>query len=132
MTSKFGDMEGFLHAVVLEVEQQRKNEARDEDEDDESDGEDVNAMDVDEPPRFSTLSGRLQSIHAQLELQKRHKKASKARDIKAAGPRLKILRNMPFVIPLEFGSRSSDNSSTSTSIPEDKGLSTLISGDYQS
>ena len=98
MTSKFGDMESFLDAVVLEVGQQQKQ--RDEN-DDESDGAD-DMMEVDDSRRFFSLSGHHQSIQARLEIQKRQRKATREREMRAAGPRLSILRNMPFVIPFNI------------------------------
>jgi ubiquitin-protein ligase E3 C len=95
MTSKF-DMEGFLSAVVLE-EQSQREQAESGDEDDE-DGMDVEA------PTVALSSGGLRlSRQAQMERIRLARKRA-ARDIlrAAAGPKLEILRNMPFVIPFDM------------------------------
>ena len=94
MTSKF-DMEGFLSAVVLEEQSQREQaESGDEGEEDE--------MDVEAPPIMS-LGGLRLSRQAQMERIRVARKRA-ARDIlrAAAGPKLEILRNMPFVIPFDM------------------------------
>ncbi|KAH8884611.1 hypothetical protein GQ53DRAFT_786064 [Thozetella sp. PMI_491] len=98
MKQKFKDLDEFLQAVIVDFEQQQQGG---EDDDEEEEVDDDQAMDLDEPPRFSTYSSHLQSLHARLELQKRHKKASEERNRKAASPRLNILRNMPFIIPFD-------------------------------
>ncbi len=95
MTSKF-DMEGFLSAVVLEEQSQREQaESGDDDEDDE--------MNVDPPPIGLSLGGLRLSRQAQMERIRVARKRA-ARDIlrAAAGPKLEILRNMPFVIPFDM------------------------------
>ncbi len=94
MTSKF-DMEGFLSAVVLEEQSQHERaEGGDEDDEDE--------MDVEEPPSSSPGGLRLSRL-AQMERVRVARKRA-ARDVlrAAAGPRLEILRNMPFVIPFDM------------------------------
>lgn len=94
MTSKF-DMEGFLQAVVLEEQQQR---ALREDEDD--DASDVASEDEDD---HQPLGSRLQESRQMklARLKSSQKKAARERMLAAAGPRLEILRNMPFVVPFE-------------------------------
>jgi ubiquitin-protein ligase E3 C len=95
MTSKF-DMEGFLSAVVLEEQSQREQaEAEDEDDEDE--------MDVEEAPITLSAGGLRLSRQAHMERIRVSRKRA-ARDIlrAAAGPKLEILRNMPFVIPFDM------------------------------
>jgi ubiquitin-protein ligase E3 C len=95
MTSKF-DMEGFLSAVVLEEQSQREQaEAEDEDDGDE--------MDVEEAPITLSAGGLRLSRQAHMERIRVSRKRA-ARDIlrAAAGPKLEILRNMPFVIPFDM------------------------------
>ncbi|KAL2174978.1 uncharacterized protein P884DRAFT_301950 [Thermothelomyces heterothallicus CBS 202.75] len=96
MTSKF-DMEGFLSAVVLE-EQRQREQAEAEDEDEEGDD-----MDVDEQPVTMSSGGLRLSRQAQMERIRLARKRA-ARDVlkAAAGPKLEILRNMPFVIPFDM------------------------------
>ncbi|KAK4130956.1 hypothetical protein BT67DRAFT_409698 [Trichocladium antarcticum] len=95
MTSKF-DMEGFLSAVVLEEQRQRElAEAGDEDEEDEEDG------DEDEPMHLTSGGLRL-SRHAQMEKIRLLRKRTVRENLRAAiGPKLEILRNMPFVVPFD-------------------------------
>lgn len=91
MTSKF-DMEGFLQAVVLEEQQQRALREDDDDTSDTSEDDDV-----------QPLGSRLQESR-QMKLAKfrsSQKKAARERMLAAVGPRLEILRNMPFVVPFE-------------------------------
>ncbi|KAG7286570.1 hypothetical protein NEMBOFW57_008881 [Staphylotrichum longicolle] len=95
MTSKF-DMEGFLSAVVLEEQSQREQaESGDEDDEDE--------MDVEVPAAPLSSGGLRLSRQAQMERIRVARKRA-ARDIlrAAAGPKLEILRNMPFVIPFDM------------------------------
>lgn len=90
MTSRF-DMDGFLSAVILE--EQKKSEA--EDEDDEM--SDV----VDDHDSFHTASGHRISRAAQIERQRQHKRVQREKLLAQVGPKLEILRNMPFTIPFE-------------------------------
>lgn len=96
MTSKL-NMDDFFSAVVLEEERQRELVDAEEDaaeEDDELDAEEL-------PTGFSSSGQRL-SRHAQLERTRLlRKKAMRDNMRAAAGPRLAILRNMPFVIPFD-------------------------------
>jgi ubiquitin-protein ligase E3 C len=93
MTSKF-DMEGFLSAVVLE--EQRQRELAESGDEEEEDGEDAN-----ESLHFTTGGLRL-SRHAQMEKIRLLRKRPARENLRAAiGPKLEILRNMPFVVPFD-------------------------------
>ncbi|KAK0628869.1 hypothetical protein B0T17DRAFT_523943 [Bombardia bombarda] len=97
MTSKF-DMEGFLSAVVLEEQRQHALREAGEEDDDQPDED---AMEIDEHVNF-TFAGQRRSRHAQMErLKAQQRKAARDRMLAAIGPKLEILRNMPFVIPFE-------------------------------
>ncbi|KAL0934308.1 iq and hect domain protein [Colletotrichum truncatum] len=97
MTSKF-DMEGFVSAVVAEQERQQ-NEMSDS-----SDGEDD---DIDEDANIGgsfihTIAGQRVSRHAQIEkLRAQQRKVQRDRLLAVIGPKLEILRHMPFVIPFD-------------------------------
>ncbi|KAK3332145.1 hypothetical protein B0T19DRAFT_96051 [Cercophora scortea] len=97
MTSKF-DMEAFLSAVVLE--QKRQHELQEEDnEGGENAGEDE--METEYHSNF-TFAGQTRFRHVQMEqLRAQQKKAARQRLLAAIGPKLEILRHMPFVIPFE-------------------------------
>ncbi|KAK0709499.1 hypothetical protein B0T26DRAFT_408047 [Lasiosphaeria miniovina] len=98
MTSKF-DMEGFFSAVVLEEQRQRELRESGEDDDDGGDGDE---MDTDEPANL-TFTVQRPSLHAQLErLRTQQRKAARERMLASIGPRLEILRNMPFIVPFEI------------------------------
>ena len=94
MTSKF-DMEGFLSAVVLEEQSQREQA-------DAGDSEDGGETDGEAPPVGLSSGGSRLSRQAQLERIRVARKRA-ARDIlrAAAGPKLEILKHMPFVIPFD-------------------------------
>ena len=90
MISKF-DMEGFLSAVVLE--HQRQHEMADLDDGDEDD---------EDPGEFSWEDLRV-SRRAQLErIRVQRKKAAREKLRAAFGPKLEVLRNMPFVVPFDI------------------------------
>ncbi|KAI0830383.1 hypothetical protein F5Y06DRAFT_207181 [Hypoxylon sp. FL0890] len=91
MTSKF-DMDGFISAVVLE-EQQKEQMAEDEDDSGDSDGD---ALDT-----FHTYTGQRLSRAAQIERSRRLRRVQREQLLAQVGPKLEILRNMPFVIPFE-------------------------------
>lgn len=95
MTSKF-DMESFLSAVVLEEQGQREQAEAE-------DGEEDEDVDVEEPAVAFSAGGLRLSRQAQMEWTRAARKRA-ARDIlrAAAGPKLEILRNMPFVIPFNM------------------------------
>ncbi|KAK1526525.1 HECT-domain-containing protein [Colletotrichum paranaense] len=99
MTSKF-DMEGFVSAVV--AEQERQNEVSDssDDEDGEVD-EDANMGGL-HSGIIHTVAGQRVSRHAQIEkLRAQQRKAQRDRLLAVIGPKLEILRHMPFVIPFD-------------------------------
>ncbi|OTA61559.1 hypothetical protein K449DRAFT_406010 [Hypoxylon sp. EC38] len=91
MTSKF-DMDGFISAVVLE-EQQKEQMAEDGDASDDSD--------EDELDTFHTYTGQRLSRAAQIERRRRLRRVQREQLLAQVGPKLEILRNMPFVIPFE-------------------------------
>ncbi|KAK8130863.1 HECT-domain-containing protein [Apiospora sp. TS-2023a] len=89
MTSKF-DMEGFISAVVLE-EQQSHNAEDDEDMSD----SDINPLDN------HTSAGQRLSRAAQIERQRQLQRVQREQLLSQLGPKLEILRNMPFAIPFD-------------------------------
>ncbi|KAI1410473.1 hypothetical protein F5Y13DRAFT_74601 [Hypoxylon sp. FL1857] len=90
MTSKF-DMDGFISAVVLE--EQQKEQMDDDDASDDSDGEELDT--------FHTYTGQRLSRAAQIERRRRLRRVQREQLLAQVGPKLEILRNMPFVIPFE-------------------------------
>lgn len=96
MTSKF-DMDGFLPAVVLENQQRHElGEAESGDEDAGMDEDDQ------EVQQYHTFDAQRLSRAARLEqLRSQQQKTQRKRMLAAIGPKLEILRNMPFVIPFE-------------------------------
>lgn len=100
MTSKF-NMAEFLQAVAVEEERRHKLREQEEDAEDGrvvTDDEDLE----DEESRYMSIAGRQRSRHARLELLRRQQKqAVRERTLASIGPKLEILRNMPFVIPFE-------------------------------
>ncbi|KAF4476898.1 putative E3 ubiquitin protein ligase [Colletotrichum fructicola Nara gc5] len=96
MTSKF-DMEGFVSAVVAEQERQNEMSDSSDDEDGEID-EDANIG----GSFIHTVAGQRVSRHAQIEkLRSQQRKAQRDRLLAVIGPKLEILRHMPFVIPFD-------------------------------
>ena len=96
MTSRF-DMEGFLSAVVLE--EQRQHEIAEVESDEEGD-DDIEMEDAGRD--FLTVDGQRRSLYAKMEkFRERQRKAQRERMLAAIGPKLEILRNMPFVIPFD-------------------------------
>ncbi|KAI1451269.1 hypothetical protein F4805DRAFT_121801 [Annulohypoxylon moriforme] len=91
MTSKF-DMDGFISAVVLE-EQQKDQMAEDGDDPDDSDEDTLDT--------FHTSAGQRLSRAAQIERHRRLRKVQREQILAQVGPKLEILRNMPFAIPFE-------------------------------
>ncbi|KAB5542884.1 glycosyl hydrolase [Coniochaeta sp. 2T2.1] len=103
MTSKF-NMDSFMQAVIVEEERQRELKTKaekdgDEDSDEESEADD-DAMDS-RPVGFMDQQSRRRMEYARNELQKRNKRAEQERKLAAAGPKIEILRKMPFAIPFE-------------------------------
>lgn len=94
MTSKF-DMDGFISAVVLE-EQQKDQIEEDEGDEDASDTSDEEGLDT-----FHTFTGQRLSRAAQIEKRRRLRRVQREQLLAQVGPKLEILRNMPFVIPFE-------------------------------
>ncbi|KAI5917156.1 hypothetical protein F4810DRAFT_79985 [Camillea tinctor] len=90
MTSKF-DMDGFISAVVLE--EQRRDEM--EEDEDSSDAE------LDTHDLFRTHAGQRLSRAAQIEKRRQLRKIQREQLLAQVGPKLEILRNMPFAIPFE-------------------------------
>jgi ubiquitin-protein ligase E3 C len=96
MTSRF-DMRGFITDVV--VEQQRQQDVSN---DSESEEEEDTAGDHDLWALPHTAQGQRLSHHARIErLQNRQRKVQRERFLASIGPKLEILRHMPFVIPFE-------------------------------
>ncbi|KAI1502153.1 hypothetical protein F5X99DRAFT_168959 [Biscogniauxia marginata] len=91
MTSKF-DMDGFISAVVLE--EQRKDEMEEDDE--ESSDAEHDTLDS-----FRTFAGQRLSRAAQIEKRRHLRKIQREQLLAQVGPKLEILRNMPFAIPFE-------------------------------
>ncbi|KAL7622401.1 ubiquitin-protein ligase (E3) [Parahypoxylon ruwenzoriense] len=90
MTSKF-DMDSFISAVVLEEQQTDRVTEDEEDLDDNADTLDT----------FHTLTGQRLSRAAQIEKRRQLRRAQREQLLAQVGPKLEILRNMPFVIPFE-------------------------------
>lgn len=94
MTSRF-DMEGFIPSVVAEEERQHQI------------GEEGGNEEVDDDPLFdngsSGLVGMARGRRArQIEnLKRQQQKAARQKLLAAIGPRLEVLKHMPFVIPFE-------------------------------
>ncbi|KAI1074782.1 hypothetical protein F5B20DRAFT_562348 [Whalleya microplaca] len=91
MTSKF-DMDGFISAVVLE--EQRKDEMAEEE-------EDLSDSEIDGLDTFHTYTGHRLSRAARIEKHRQMRKIQREQLLAQVGPKLEILRNMPFVIPFD-------------------------------
>ncbi|KAI0009202.1 hypothetical protein F4779DRAFT_617898 [Xylariaceae sp. FL0662B] len=91
MTSKF-DMDGFISAVVLE--EQRKDEMDEEE-------EDLSDTEIDGFDTFHTFTGHRLSRAARIEKYRQLRKIQREQLLAQVGPKLEILRNMPFVIPFD-------------------------------
>lgn len=100
MTSRF-DMHNFMDAVVIEVERQRElsdegSDAEDDDADvDEDEDEDEGAAYGRNPVGYASQALRIERLQAV------HKQEQRKRILAAVGPKLEILRNMPFIIPFD-------------------------------
>ncbi|KEY64260.1 hypothetical protein S7711_09920 [Stachybotrys chartarum IBT 7711] len=97
MTKKL-DKDDFISAVIAEEERQR------EEEDEASDGVDADSDDelVAGPMFYSTVAGQRLSRHARLErLKAQQSRLQKERRMAELGPKLEILKHMPFVVPFE-------------------------------
>lgn len=93
MTSRF-EMEGFIPDVVIEEERQHTVQ---------EEGEDEEVDDSGQPELGVGLVGMGRSRRVvQIEAMRRQQlKSARQRIMAAVGPRLEVLRNMPFVIPFE-------------------------------
>jgi len=88
MTDKL-DREDFVSAVIAEDERQRQ-----EDEEDDSDDDDDDAMSVSPGFRAAHHAGLERVRHHRIRLQREQRLAE-------LGPKLEILKHMPFVVPFE-------------------------------
>ncbi|KAI1374401.1 hypothetical protein F4677DRAFT_166501 [Hypoxylon crocopeplum] len=93
MTSKF-DMDSFISAVVLE--EQQKDQMEEGEDDSDEDDSDIDAHDT-----FHTYTGQRLSRAAHIERRRRLRRVQREQLLAQVGPKLEILRNMPFVIPFE-------------------------------
>ncbi|KAG5992819.1 hypothetical protein E4U54_003543 [Claviceps lovelessii] len=95
------EQEDFINAVIAEEEQQ--NEEGDSDSDDEDDNSGVAGSRYDEDGSFySGLTGQRVSRHAHLGRWKKQQiRAQRERRLAEMGPKLAILKHMPFVVPFE-------------------------------
>lgn len=103
MTSKF-DMAAFQDAVVLENQRQHDLEEQEDGETEQESAEED--MDEDDTAfdeyRALSAAGLQRSQRARMELlRRRQNKAIRDRHLAQVGPKLEILRNMPFIIPFE-------------------------------
>lgn len=98
MTSRF-DMHNFMDAVVLEVERQRElsDEGSDAEDEDAEMGDDGDEGDVHDrmPMGYTSQALRIERLKAA------HKQEQRKRLLAAVGPKMEILRNMPFIIPFD-------------------------------
>lgn len=97
MTKKL-EQGDFINAVIVEEERQSREEA--EDSDDEDGGMD-DAMDL-ESGFYSTVAGQRLSRHVRMErLKSQQMRAQRERRLAEMGPKLEILKHMPFVVPFD-------------------------------
>lgn len=95
MTNKL-DKEGFIAAVIAEEERQAQEGS------DVSDDEDDGADGDPEAGFYSTFSSQRLSRHVRMErLRTQQMRAMKERRLAEMGPKLEILKHMPFVVPFE-------------------------------
>ncbi|PNY22448.1 E3 ubiquitin protein ligase [Tolypocladium capitatum] len=98
MTDKL-EQEDFVSAVIAEEQRQNKEEA--EESDDEADS-DMDNYDLDSG-LHSTTAGQRLSRHARLErLKAQQMRIQRERRLAEMGPKLEILKHMPFVVPFEI------------------------------
>ena len=101
MTDKL-EREDFISAVIAEEARQTQEEA-DEDVDG-SDGEDTQMTDVSgmNTGFHTTVAGQRLSRHARMErLRAQQTRAQRERRLAELGPKLEILKHMPFVVPFD-------------------------------
>ena len=103
MTCRF-DMSAFIEAVVIEKQRQQNLQTQEADEA-QQDSANWTSDDTDGGWAASSASywhGSRLSRHARIEmLREKQRRANRERTLAAIGPKLEILRNMPFVIPFE-------------------------------
>lgn len=93
------EQEDFVSAVIAEEQRQNKEEA--EESDDEADS-DMDSYDLDSG-LYSTIAGQRLSRHVRLErLKAQQMRAQRERRLAEMGPKLEILKHMPFVVPFEI------------------------------
>ncbi|UNI22623.1 HECT-type E3 ubiquitin transferase [Purpureocillium takamizusanense] len=96
MTGKL-EQEDFINAVIVEEERQNQEEAEGSD-------DEVAALEpvYGESGIYSTLAGQRLSRHARLErLRAEQVRRQRERKLAEMGPKLEILKHMPFVVPFE-------------------------------
>lgn len=97
MTSKF-DMADFERAVL---EEEKRRRSREQDSDDDENGEEGDDMQIDGPPAFMGAQQRTSHLASMELLRARYQKGLRDKMLAANGPKLEILKNMPFIIPFE-------------------------------
>ncbi|KAG6039535.1 hypothetical protein E4U41_002463 [Claviceps citrina] len=97
------EQEDFINAVIAEEERQNaEGEADGDDGEDDDGGVAGSRYDDDDANLFSTLAGQRMSRHARLErLKTRQLRAQRERRLAEMGPKLELLKHMPFVVPFE-------------------------------
>ncbi|KAF4969767.1 hypothetical protein FZEAL_10170 [Fusarium zealandicum] len=89
------DKDDFISAVIAEEKRQIEDDEEDSDDDMESDYGIV-------PGFYSTIAGQRLSRHARLEqLKAQQIRTQRERRLAEMGPKLEILKHMPFVVPFE-------------------------------
>lgn len=93
--------EDFMGAVMAEEERQRREEEADSDDDDED--EDVPMAGYSHPvANLTTFSAQRTTRNARLELlRSQQQRAQRERRLAEMGPKLEILKHMPFVVPFD-------------------------------
>lgn len=92
------NMEDFIRAVIDEEERQSQQDSDDSDVEMESQGNEYDA----ETGFYFSAAGQRLSRHARLErLRAQQMRAMKERRLAEMGPKLEILKHMPFVVPFE-------------------------------
>lgn len=94
--------EDFMSAVMAEEERRRREEEADSD-DDEDDDDDVPMAGYNHPvANLMTFSAQRTTRHARLELlRSQQQRAQRERRLAEMGPKLEILKHMPFVVPFD-------------------------------
>ncbi|KAF4950225.1 hypothetical protein FSARC_13264 [Fusarium sarcochroum] len=94
MTSKL-DQGDFISAVIAEEKRQNEEDSDDSEDDIESEYGNV-------PGLYSTIAGQRLSRHARLErLKAQQIRSQRERRLAEMGPKLEILKHMPFAVPFE-------------------------------